>query len=64
MPTWVWVLIAAVAVLVAAGVIVAATRASGRKRTERLKQHFGTEYERTVSEAGDQRRSGEGTHHS
>jgi hypothetical protein len=54
MPTWVWILIAAVTVLVVAGVIVAATRASGRKRTERLKQHFGTEYERTVSEAGDQ----------
>ena len=54
MPTWEWILIAAVAVLVVAGVIVAATRASGRKRTERLKQHFGTEYERTVSEAGDQ----------
>ena len=28
---------------------------TGRKRTERLKKHFGPEYERAVGEAGDQR---------
>jgi hypothetical protein len=55
MPVWGWVLIAAmVIVVVIAGVLVMAMPASRRKRTERLKQKFGPEYERTVSEAGEQ----------
>jgi hypothetical protein len=55
MPTWEWILIAGCVVIVVAVVIIAATLATGRKRTERLKQHFGPEYERTVSEAGDEK---------
>src|ERR1700733_11282953 len=47
MPVWVWIVIAAM-------VIVIATSASRRKRTERLKERFGPEYERTVSDAGEQ----------
>ncbi len=55
MPIWEWILIAAGAVILVAVVIVAASFASSRKKTERLKQHYGREYERLVSEAGDQK---------
>lgn len=55
MPIWEWILIVASVVLVIAVVVVAATLASGRRRTERLRQHFGPEYERAVSEGGDQK---------
>ena len=54
MPVWEWVLIAASVVLVAV-LIVAAISASRRKRTKRLKERFGPEYERTVFEAGEQK---------
>lgn len=54
MPVWVWILIAA-AVVVAAVVIVAAAATSGRRKTQRLKEHFGPEYDRTVSEVGEQK---------
>jgi hypothetical protein len=54
MPVWVWVLIAASVVLVAV-LIVAAIAASRRKRTKRLKERFGPEYERTVFETGEQK---------
>jgi len=54
MPTWSWVvIIAAVVILVALAVIVALS-INRRKRTERLKKHFGPEYERAVDEAGEQ----------
>ena len=53
MPAWSWILIAAAVVIaVVVGVIVA--RANRRKRTDRLREHFGPEYERAVGEAGDQ----------
>jgi hypothetical protein len=55
MPTWEWILIAAGAVIVVAAVIVGAARSSSRSRTRRLKQHYGPEYERLVSEAGDRK---------
>ena len=54
MPVWEWVLIAASVVIVAV-LIVAAISASRRKRTKRLKERFGPEYERTVFEAGEQK---------
>ncbi len=54
MPVWVWIVIAA-AVVIAAVVIVAAAAASSRRKTQRLKQRFGPEYDRTVSEAGEQK---------
>src|SRR6202453_74055 len=55
MPIWEWILIAASVVVVVAVVIVAASVVRSRKKTERLKQHYGGEYERLVSEAGGQK---------
>ena len=55
MPIWEWILIAASVVVVVALVIVAASVVRSRKKTERLKQHYGREYERLVSETGDQK---------
>lgn len=54
MPVWGWVLIAAAIVVIAAVAIVVTRSANSRKRTERLKERFGPEYERTVGEAGEQ----------
>ena len=55
MPDWAWIVIAVLAVIAVAAIIVAARATSSRKRTERLKEHFGPEYERLVDQAGDQR---------
>jgi len=52
MPVWGWIVIAAI-VVVAAVLLVVAIAASRRKRTERLQERFGPEYERAVVEAGD-----------
>jgi hypothetical protein len=52
MDTWVWIVIAAVAVIVVLGVLWGATRA---KRTRTLRDTFGGEYDRTVDKAGDRR---------
>lgn len=52
MDTWVWIVIAAVAVIVVLAVIWNATRA---KRTSALRDTFGSEYDRTVDQAGDRR---------
>ena len=54
MPIWGWFFIAAIVVVAIAGLIVA-TSAARRKRTDRLKEHCGPEYERTVAEAGEQK---------
>ena len=54
MPVWGWILIAAIVVIIAV-VLVAAISTGRRKRTDRLKERFGPEYERTVSEAGEQK---------
>lgn len=54
MPVWGWVLIAAAIVVIAAVAILVTRSANSRKRTERLKERFGPEYERTVGEAGEQ----------
>ena len=55
MPVWEWILIAACVAIVVAAVLVAASFVSRRKKTERLKQHYGREYERLVSETGDEK---------
>lgn len=55
MPAWVWVLIA-VAVVAALALIV--WRALARRRTGKLQERFGPEYDRTVQEA-ESRRHGE-----
>jgi hypothetical protein len=54
MPTWESILIAALIVVAVAVVIVAAS-VSSRRKTARLKQHYGQEYERLVSETGGQK---------
>jgi hypothetical protein len=54
MPVWGWFFSAAIVVLVVLAVII--TRAAvNRRRTRRLKERFGPEYERTVGEVGEQR---------
>jgi hypothetical protein len=52
MSEWAWVLIA-VLVVVVLGVVVWSV--SRRRRSARLKEHFGPEYERTVGELGEER---------
>ena len=54
MPVWTWIVIVAV-IVIAVVVLVVASSANRRKRSERLKSDFGPEYERTLSEAGDQK---------
>ena len=55
MPIWEWILIAAVAVVVVVAAIVAISMVSFRTKTKRLKQHYGSEYERVVSETGSEK---------
>jgi hypothetical protein len=55
MPSWVWVLIA---IAVAAGLAVVLWQALARRRTGRLQQQFGPEYERTLA-SGDSKREAE-----
>ena len=55
MPTWVWILIVAGAVVAVLAAIVAISMLSFRFKTKRLKQHYGTEYERLVSDTGSEK---------
>jgi hypothetical protein len=55
MPVWSWFFIAAAVLIAITLAWVAVLFVTGRKRTARLKEHFGPEYERAVDEAGDQR---------
>jgi hypothetical protein len=55
MPVWSWFFIAAGVILAVMLVMVVVLSVTGRKRTKRLKKHFGPEYERVVDEADDQR---------
>lgn len=52
MAEWTWILIAALVVGVAIGAGLALSR---RRRSSRLKERFGPEYDRTVGELGEQR---------
>ena len=52
MPTWAWIVIAVVAVVIVIGAIAAWMQ---QKRRSELKERFGSEYDRTVSEGGDRR---------
>jgi hypothetical protein len=54
MPAWSWIVIAVAVVIVVALAMLVARSVSRRKRTERLRNHFGPEYDRTVGESGDQ----------
>jgi hypothetical protein len=55
MPVWSWFFIAAAVLIALTLVLAAVLTATSRRRTRRLKQHFGAEYERVVDDAGDQR---------
>lgn len=55
MPVWEWILVAVAVVIVIAVVVVAASTISSRRKTERLRQHYGREYERLVSETGSRK---------
>lgn len=55
MPIWVWILIAAAVAVVALALAFIVNRSLNRRRTGRLKERFGPEYERTVSQLGGQR---------
>lgn len=52
MPDWIWIVVAAAVVIFALAMVIA-TRS--RRNTDRLKERFGPEYERTVAEAGDEK---------
>jgi uncharacterized membrane protein len=54
MTVWDWILIAAV-VVIAVLAIIAARMLMSSRRTDRLKQQFGPEYDHAVGEAGEQR---------
>src|SRR3984957_18399550 len=55
MPVWEWFFIAAGIVVVVTAVLLAASFVSRRNKTRRLKQHYGREYERLVSQPGGQK---------
>ena len=49
MPVWSWFFITAAVLIAFTLALVAILSVTGRKRTERLKKHFGPEYERAVA---------------
>src|ERR1700735_2121450 len=55
MPTWEWILIGAVAVVAIVAAVVVISMISFRAKTRRLKQHYGSEYERVVSDTGSEK---------
>lgn len=55
MPTWSWIVIAVVALVIVLLAVVVGASMMRQKRSERLKGHFGPEYEHAVETAGDQR---------
>jgi hypothetical protein len=55
MPVWSWFFIAAAVLIALTLVLIAVLSVSSRRKTRRLKEHFGAEYERAVDNAGDQR---------
>lgn len=52
MKTWIWIVIAVVVLLVIAAIVLTALR---KRRTERLREGFGPEYDRTVDRADNRR---------
>jgi hypothetical protein len=55
MSAWVWILIAAVVVVAIPALIVVLGIVSSRRKTQRLKQRYGREYERLLSETGSEK---------
>jgi hypothetical protein len=54
MPSWGWILIAALAVIAVVAVVIAVRSKSESRRTERLMGHYGPEYDRVVEQSGGQ----------
>ena len=52
MPTWLWVVIVAAALVVLAGIVMASTRT---RRTRALQERFGPEYDRVAADAPSRR---------
>jgi hypothetical protein len=55
MSAWLWILIAAVIVVAIPALIVVLGIFSSRRKTHRLKEHYGREYERLLSETGSEK---------
>jgi hypothetical protein len=55
MPNWGWILIAVLALITIASAVLAVRATADSRRTTRLKEHYGSEYQRAVGETGDQR---------
>ena len=54
MPTWGWILIAAVAVLLIAAIVMSIRK---KQRTKQLQSQFGPEYDRTIDSADNKRKA-------
>ncbi|MBU8812120.1 hypothetical protein [Mycolicibacterium goodii] len=55
MPTWSWIAIGVVVAVLVILALVCLVSMSRQKRSERLRSHFGPEYDRTVDTTGDRR---------
>jgi hypothetical protein len=55
MTVWAWILIAAIVVVAIPAVIVTVGIVRSRRKTQRLKEHYGHEYERLLSENGSEK---------
>lgn len=55
MPTWSWIVIVVVAVVIVLLAVVVVAAMMRQKRSERLREQFGPEYEHAVETAGGQR---------
>jgi hypothetical protein len=55
MTVWAWILIAIIVVVAIPALIVAVGIVSSRRKTHRLKEHYGREYERLLSETGSEK---------
>ena len=55
MTVWAWILIAAIVVVAIPAVIVTVGIVRSRRKTQRLKEHYGPEYERLLSENGSEK---------
>jgi hypothetical protein len=53
MPTWVWIIIVLAAAILIAGAV--AAYVARQRQTEQLRERFGPEYDRAVSDSGEQR---------
>lgn len=55
MSVWMWIAVAAVVVVAVPALIVAVGIFNSRRKTQRLREHYGREYERLLSETGSEK---------